>query len=242
MDLSQHERVKPMGAEKKHKTESYQPAEKPDIISMAEEKAKMRTFTPRENFAYRYDYMELPQSLKFVGAVSTGGPLSEIENMSKIDNSLIPDKTDPELTIRLWQNENPKEGAWTFGYLVNSIGDQPDGVVGIDTGWKRFVVLTIRCTSVKELYDSEAPFLFGHNHGGQLIPDEYKVQISPPAVGATKGFSMTSGASTSCIEIYPTGPEDLDGEPEVWFYFPLVDHESYQPMEKPEIISIMEVK
>jgi len=211
----------------KQKPESYRPGEKPVIISLVEEKDGEKLFAPHESgtFSYRFDYLEISEGLKFVGAVDDGSPLSELDAWNKVDKSLIKGMIEPYAGIRLWQNETHPEGKWTSGVLAYSIDGLPDGAIGIDTGWKRFVVLTVRFHTVDEVYDGNSGhWRFGHSMGGEMMPPEYKkLQYSPPAPGTTRGFCTKNNGSTSIIEIYSAGLRQ--GVPEMCFYYPLKDQE-----------------
>ena len=60
--------------------ESYSPT-KPEVLNMAEERTDNREFIPvkGQTFSYRFDLVELDDSLKFAGAVNTGKKWSEIK-------------------------------------------------------------------------------------------------------------------------------------------------------------------
>jgi len=178
-------------------------------------KETARNFEKFENIYYRYDYMKLSESLKFAGVPS------KVETYHKQHEHLVQNKFEPYTEIHLWNNMTNKNGDWIYGCLVTSLNNQPEGILGADTGWTRFVVMTIRCDTVEELLKGPA-IEWGHHNTCTYLPDVYKEQVTPFAPGATRGYSTIGGTeigSTSNVEIYPV--DIRNGVPEMYFYIPL---------------------
>ena len=201
--------------------ESYDPRT-PEIVSMMEGAQDSHAFECFENIQYRYDYLELSDSLKFAGL-----PVGEnqkkkgytIEAFHQKYQHLIQHISEPYSEIHLWNNMTRKKGEWVYGCLVNSLDDLPKGIVGADTGWTRFVAMTIRCETLAELLDQAVTW--GHYNTGTHMPEEYKDQVRSPAPGEWRGYS-TIGVPAGCtsnVEIYPTSLHS--GRPEMYFYIPL---------------------
>lgn len=169
------------------------------------------------DFQYRFERIEFRDSLKFVGC-EKADTISEFEAWENFDKSLIHHKIEPMIGIHLWQNETNPNGAWTLGCLVESIEALPRGAVGVDTGWKKFMRLTVRRNTVSEIYESTTHYRWAHNDSWDFLPIS-KQELSPYAPGASRGFSTKNHASTSLIEIYPA--ELADDVPEMCFYYPL---------------------
>lgn len=198
--------------------QSYSPKGRPEILNIMENINNMQFATHESGaFSYRFDIMQLSESLKFIGCEKTDS-VSEFDVWNRFDKSLIKTKIEPLTGIRLWQNESNKNGAWTFGCLANSIDDLPKGSIGVDTGWKEILVLTVRRDTVNDIYEKQEHYHWAHYDSWDVLPLEDH-NLSPIAPGATRGFCTKNNGSTSLIEIYPAGL--ANGVPEMCFYYPL---------------------
>lgn len=182
-----------------------------------------RKFETFKNIRYRFDTLVLPESLKFVG-LSTKGDFSKIEIYHEKFSSIVDDKVIPYTEIGVWENMTSENGEYdyVYGCLVNSLNNISEGLVGADTGFTKFAVMTVKCDSVDKLFEDET-FRTAHYNFMSLLPPEYTDKVCPPAHGQTKGFATVGDVKardTSLIEIYPA---DLFEKIEVCFYIPLKD-------------------
>lgn len=138
-------------------------------------------------FQYRFEKIEFQEDMKFVGCEKTD-TISEFEAWNELDKSLIRHKIEPMIGIHLWQNETDPNGAWTLGCLVKSIAALPRGVVGVDTGRKKFMRLTIRRDTVSEIYESRTHDRWAHSESWHFLPIP-RHELSPYAPEAFRGFS-----------------------------------------------------
>lgn len=196
--------------------QGYHPYRPEIVVEM--EKARAFTLHESGNFSYRFDAIQLSEGLKFAGCANTGAYLSELKAWQQFDQASIQDRILPMTGIRLWHGGQNQDGDWIRGCLVSAVDNLPAGVVGVDTGWKEFLVLTIRRDTVNDIFDKEDHYLWAHNESWPLLPLNGR-QLSPNAPGADKGFCTKDNGSTSLIEIYPAGLNE--GIPEVCFYYPL---------------------
>jgi AraC-like DNA-binding protein len=101
-------------------------------------------FETYKDILVKMEIIELPETLKFVGITNQG-----LENFQNIEvyhekhKPLLMSKHDPYIEVGLSSNAF-KDSWYTFGCQVSSLDDLPDGLVGLDTGLRRFACLTFR--------------------------------------------------------------------------------------------------
>ncbi len=182
--------------------------------------AVSRAFETFENLRYRFDLVTMPDSLKFIG-LSTMGDFSQIEVFHQQYASLVRNKAEPYTEVGLWQNLTTEDGRYdyVYGAAVKALDSIPVGLVGADTGFVRFAVMTVRCETVEALLDA-ATFRKAHDSCLALLPPSYAEQVCPVPVDESKGFAALGEmkGGTSLIEIYP---HDFCEKKEFCLYIPL---------------------
>lgn len=182
-----------------------------------------RTFQEFKNLRYRFDTVTMPQSLKFV-ALPVNDDISRIDLFHTKYMPLVKNRTQPLTEIGLLQNMTTFDGQfeYCYGAVVDSLEDIPDDLIGGDTGFRKFAVMTVKFDTLDELFDDQT-FKTAHENFEQLLPAEYKNQVIAPPEGESRGFGVIGGNSkdgTSLIEIYP---HYLFEKIETCFYIPLIN-------------------
>ena len=101
-------------------------------------------FEAYKNILLKMEIIELPETLKIAGLTSKELPnFGNIEVYKEKYNAHVVNKHSPYTEIGI--SSNLCNGGWyTFGCQVDSIDVLPDGLIGFDTGLKRFASLTFR--------------------------------------------------------------------------------------------------
>lgn len=204
--------------------ESYNPSERPEIISAAEKKSGKK-YETYKNIEYRMDRIELSESLKFAGL-----PLSIYPNFANIGKfhkeykSKMLDSYAPYTEVGYSGTYGGAKWDYIFGCQVRSLDDLPNGLICFDTGVMRFASITFRANSTYELVgDDKGP------GDAMVTAGEYIKEVWLPEhmdevnIADLKNmcFEIKNGDKsyyTNMIEIYKV---ELKDDPEMSFYIPL---------------------
>jgi len=105
-------------------------------------------FETYKEILIKMEIIELPETLKFAGLSSAG--LADLQNINvycEKYRDLMADRYKPYTEIGISSNFSKSiNNEWdcSFGCQVNSIDSVPDGLVGLDTGLRKFACLTFR--------------------------------------------------------------------------------------------------
>lgn len=137
----------------------------------------------------------------------------------------VPNQYDPYTEIGLGIL-GPDYGNYLFGCRVNSLGDLPEGFVGVDTGVKNFAVITFRAENEEKLLGgtdggSEAMDIAGeYIKNVWYLANKDKVEFYNPEQWWYK--LNIDGVDYGCfMEVYKIS--DMVKDPEMCFYIPLKD-------------------
>lgn len=123
-------------------------------------------FEVYKNILIKVEIIELPETLKFAGLTCEGLQLFQnIGVYQKEYKPLMIDRYTPYTEIGICSNIS-SSGFYIFGCQVDSIDDLPDGLIGLDTGLKRFACLTFRVQPGGDLVG-------GSPDNGMSIASEY---------------------------------------------------------------------
>lgn len=149
--------------------------------------AMQNKFTRYKSFEYRFDIIEFPESLKVAGVPKYHGSISDFvgEYFQKFEPLMK--NTDyiykPYTIICVWSSllgekriNSWESGDRIWGCLVNSINNLPEGIVGAETGLKKFLVMTVHGNSWDDCEAVNHPV----DNFKELMPDEYIDILYPP--------------------------------------------------------------
>ena len=205
--------------------ESYSPTERPEIVNFAEKSADNSKYQTYKNIDYRMDLVELPESLKIAGVSSINHPNFENIGLFHDDfKAIMMDKHTPYTEIGISGSMVSPEGGYMFGCQVDSLDNLPDGLVGFDTGLKKFASITFRSNTAFELVGgADGP------GDGMQTASNYIREVWMPENMDKVYFTIMEHLLfeikeedrtywTGMIEVYKV---ELDDEPEMCFYIPL---------------------
>lgn len=175
--------------------------------SLNSQNSNQNKFTQFQSFEYRFDVIEYPEALKFAGVPKYYGNISDyigeyfLKFETQMKNMDIIYK--PYTIISVWSSllGEKRANSWEsgdriWGCLVNSLVNLPEGVVGADTGLKKFLVMTVRGNSWE---DCDA---VGHpvDYFKELMPKEYIEVLYPPIPEVNWHFQINENSYMSYIE------------------------------------------
>lgn len=205
-------------------------------------------FEVYKDILIKMEIIELSESLKVAGLTSEGLPgFQNIEVYHENFKPLMADRHTPYTEIGISSNI-PRSGFYTFGCQVDSIDGLPDGLIGLDTGLKRFASLTFRVQPGGNLVGGDKPgdgmnmaseylknvwipknkdmiynYQFG-SHCFEIKKDEIDYRITNfPMAGLENSYSLSYW-----IEVYKVNIQD---DPEMCFYVPLRESH-FSPLKK----------
>ncbi len=198
--------------------------------------------TVYKDILIKMETVELDESLKLAGVTSENLP--NFKNITVFHEKFEPvmrGRENPFVEIGISSNISNPGGDYIFGCQVASIDDLPDGLVGIDTGIKKFAALTFRVKPGGDLVGGPDGPGDGMKMAGEYLENEWipanvdKVYNYRADSGyirfeikkEEKAYRMTHIASDWLensyhiyyfIEVYI---KDIENEPEMCFYIPL---------------------
>ena len=180
--------------------------------------------TAYKDILIKVERVNYPETLKIAG-VPWQDDFGNIGDYHKNYLSRLPNKyepyTDAEISFR-----SGSYGQWIFGGRVTSINNLPDGMIGIDTGYKTFDVLTFRATDLDTLLGDE-------NEAGDAMKTagDYIKNVWYPAHknetdsndGGEKYIMSVDGVEWTCggIGIYKNTSKE---NPEMCYFLPLAEN------------------
>ena len=132
-------------------------------------------FETYKEILIKLEIVEQADTVKIAGVTSDGLP--EFQNIGVFHEKYAPllkGKYNPHTEFGISSNI-PSEGFYTYGCQVDTLNDIPEGMVGIDTGLKKFACLTFRVQSGGDLV--------GGNDGpgnGMQLASEYLQNVWLP--------------------------------------------------------------
>jgi len=130
--------------------------------------------TVYKDILIKMEIIELSETLKFAGLSS-----EELPNFQNIGvyhekyKPLMIDKHTPYTEIGISSNISNRGGDYIFGCQVDSIDNLPDGLIGLDTGIKRFACLTFRVQPGGDLVGDENGPGDGMNMASDYLKEEW---------------------------------------------------------------------
>lgn len=205
--------------------ESYSPKERPEIISFAEKSADDKKYETYKNIEYRMDMVELAESFKLAGVSSENNP--NFQNIGKFHDefkSIMMDRHAPYTEVGISGSMTNPKGEYIFGCQVDSLDNLPDGLVGFDTGLKKFASITFRSNTAYELVGGADGPGDGMQAASEYIKEVWMPDNMDKAYHAYLEHLMFEIKEedkhywVGMIEVYKV---ELDDEPEMCFYIPL---------------------
>ncbi len=144
-------------------------------------------FIRYNSFDYRFDVVEFPESLKVAGVPAYHGGISDFVGMYYKKYDLLMQNSDytyePYTVMCVWssllgeQRKNSWEsGDRIWGCFVKSLDNLPEGLIGADLKLKKFLVMTVRDSSVENTNVVSHPV----DNFRELMPKEFINAIYPP--------------------------------------------------------------
>ena len=175
------------------------------ITSRADE----NEFARHENFEYRFDVVEFPETLKVAGVPRGGGNnFDYVEEYFRNFEPLMKNlKTvyEPYTVICVWSSllGEKRANSWEsgdriWGCLVKSLDNLPEGIVGADLGLKKFLVMTVRAGS----WDDIEGKVVGYptDKFKELMPEKYADALYPPIEKVNWHFQIDDETFMSYME------------------------------------------
>jgi len=186
------------------------------------------------------EIIELPETLKFAGLTSENLP--NFQNIGVFHEKYKPlmiDKHTPYTEIGISSNISDRGGDYIFGCQVDSMENLPDGLIGLDTGIKRFACLTFRVQPGGDLVGDENGPGDGMNMASDYLKEEWIPKNKDKIYNYNSDYNYfeikkedknfiitnisTEGIENSyCLvgfmEVYKVNIQD---DPEMCFYIPL---------------------
>ena len=204
--------------------DSYKPAEKPEIISAVEE--KFPGFQMYKNILYQLEYLKFGDSFKFLAL--PGKDLKPFENIGMFKDKYLPklpNTTGKNIGVGMYTNLIGDKFDYYFGQRVTSLGEIPDGLVGIDTHTECFCVMIFIANSMYELVGDEKGPGDAMQTAGEYIKNEWLPEHKSIAVTDENGEcgKVAVGGKlyhTGNFEVY-SEEHTAGGTPAMSFYIPL---------------------
>ena len=201
-------------------------------------------FEVYKDILFKMEIIELPETLKFTGLTSEGLPnFKNIGVYHEKYKPLMMDRHTPYTEIGI-SFCNSNRGIYLFGCQVDSIDGLPDGLIGLDTGVKRFACCTFRVQPGGDLLGGMDGPGDGMKMAGEYLEkvwipknknlicnyesNNYKFEIKKSEndyrlaniSDKNKGEGVEQSYSLSYwIEVYKV--MDIANDPEMCFYIPL---------------------
>ncbi|WP_058301521.1 hypothetical protein [Gorillibacterium timonense] len=204
--------------------EGYGPGEKPELIQVFEQKAA----TPYQTYKtieYRMDDVEYPDSFKMAGVPYSLYP--DFANIGRFHDeykALMMDRYAPYTEVGISRSFGESYD-YLFGCQVESLDELPEGLIGIDTGLKRFASITFRAPSQEELVGgSDGPgdaMVIATEFLKEVWLPEHLDEVAPIVDWDSSCFEIKIGEETyhmNLIEVYKV---ELDVDAEMCYYIPL---------------------
>lgn len=206
-------------------TENYQPAERPDIILRAQEKARCLYQTYR-SIQFRIDMVELSESLKFAGLPMRQYP--DFQNIGRFHDTYkaeLMERYAPYTEVG-FSGSAAGEYDYIFGCQLHSLEGLPEELVCVDTGLTRFACMTFRAANAEELVGGEDPGSVAMNQAMEYLrtvwlPGQREDSLFTVADLGSLCFEITAKDQPyymNPIEIYKV---DIQDDPEMCFYVPM---------------------
>ena len=198
-------------------------------------------FEMYKDILIKMEIIELSDTLKLAGLTSEGLPnFQNIDIFHEKYKPLMADRHTPYTEVGISSNIC-KNGWYTFGCQVDSIDDLPNGLIGFDTGLRRFACLTFRVQPGGDLVGDDDGPGEGMNLANEYLTNEwipknkdimYNYQFRDnhhvfEIKKAEKEYRLVNLPTeevedcyylTYWIEVYKTNIQD---DPEMCFYIPL---------------------
>lgn len=193
--------------------------------------AEQNKYNRYKSFEYRFDVIGFPEGLKVAGVPKYHGGIIDFvgEYFQKFEPLMknMDYIYKPYTIICVWSSllgekrlNSWESGDRIWGCLVNSINNLPEGIVGMETGLKKFLVMTVRGNSWDDCDAVNHPV----DNFKELMPEEYINVLYPPIqeinwhfqINAEKNFYMSYLEAENEIN---TNPDDVIYERK--YYAPL---------------------
>jgi len=187
------------------------------------ENAKFETF---QDILIKVETIELPETLKILALSNEN--MEGFENIGKYQENfkhLVADRYSPYTEVGLSSDFAPNSW-YAFGCQVQTLGNIPEGMVGIDIGANKFMCLTFKLLPGSTAWDlvggatgpGDGMQTAGEYLTTQWIPKNEKNLLGYYTWEHGYGFNIGSNKIYSPIEVYKA---DIQKEPEMCFYLPL---------------------
>lgn len=206
--------------------EGYGPGEKPELIQRIEQQAA-NPYRTYKTIEYRMDYAEYPENFKMAGVPYSVYP--EFANIDRFHHEykpLLMDRYAPYTEVGIGTSKGFGDGYdYVFGCQVRSLAGLPEGLIGIDTGLRRFASITFRASSSEELVGgTDGPgeaMAIAMDYLKQIWLPEHKGEVADIVDWNSTCFEIKNGDETfylNPIEVYKV---ELDVDAEMCYYLPL---------------------
>ncbi|HWT75942.1 MAG TPA: hypothetical protein VN258_14655 [Mobilitalea sp.] len=180
-------------------------------------------FTRFKSFEYRFDVIEYPEGLKFAGVPKYYGNTSDFigEYFQKYEQHMknMDYIYEPYTIISVWSSllGEKRANSWEsgdriWGCLVNSLGNLPEGIIGTDTGLKKFLVMTVRGNSWEDCDAVSHPV----DNFKELMPKEYIEVLYPPIQEVNWHFQIN--ANENSYMSYIEADKEINTNPDAVIY------------------------
>ena len=193
----------------------------------------------------KMEIIESDNTFKFAGVSSVNLP--DFQNIGVYHEkfkTLMEEKHTPYVEVGMASNIISKDGGWyIFGCQVNDIDDIPEGLVGVDTGLKKFACFTFRVQPGENATEELLGGSEGPGKGMEMASEYIKEKWLPKNMDLLYNYNTEHGifwvnkndkdyrmVNTSMddikdgfsiwgwFEVYNT---DVQNDPEMCFYLPL---------------------
>ena len=198
--------------------ESYQP-KKPEMMKLLEEQAQAPIkYHKYKSIKYRMSTVELPDGLK-IACINQGFAFGVFHDEHK---PKLLDRHMPYTEFAFASDYFGGEG-YIIGCQVDSLVNLPEGLLAMDTGLKRFAVITFRARSTKALVGGPKGPGKGMQDAGRFIekhwmPTHKDEVVYMPRPGNYEANTNGHIYQIGTIEMYN---RDIDIDPEMSIYIPL---------------------
>ncbi|MEO3945680.1 hypothetical protein [Gorillibacterium sp. CAU 1737] len=206
--------------------EGYGPGEKPELIQRIEQKAA-NPYQLYKTIEYRMDYVEYPDSFKMAGVpLSLYPEFGNIGRFHDVYKSLMMDRFAPYTEVGIGTSKGFGEGYdYVFGCQVRSLDQLPEGLIGIDTGLRRFASITFRAPSQEELVGgSDGPgdaMVTATDYLKEVWLPEHKEEVASIVDWNSLCFEIRMGEETFYMNPMEVYKVELDVDAEMCYYLPL---------------------
>jgi len=201
--------------------ESFQPTEVPLIVNAVTDQANSK-YEKYKDIEYYMERESNPESLKMMGVPWQDG-FANIGNYHENYEGKLPNAYEPKANIGI-SLMGESYGNYIFGCRVTTLDDVPEGLVGVDTGYKDFAVITFRSVDTETLVGGEDGPGDGMVTAGDYIKNvwlpahKHEVDLHNEEEAS---FSMDMGGKEMGVYMIEVYKNMTESNPEMSFYIPL---------------------